>query len=347
MGHVSVREVARVAGYSPATVSRALRRDPRIAAATRDRIQEEARRLGYRPNALLSALHRPGRRLNTRQRDVPLAFVTDVPEGLSSPGHFYGDTFYGGALRAAGERGFRVEHFNLARFPSARFFSRVLYQRGFRGVIIASIRRETELTGIDWGPYAVVTVNREFARLPFLRIRHDPAAAVRLAWAKAREAGLRRIAVACGRHFPRIEDDVDRLSAVLGCLHLEEGEVEAVPPFGGPVPDLDVFLRWVRRHRPDGVIGFAAHHYHALKEARPWGRRCPPAYYQLHISERDDSDLGFPLAGIWLSDAMVGEVAVDMIDRLLRAGELGPPRQLQEVLIPSTWREGVSRPFDV
>ena len=50
------RTVAREAGVSQSTVSRALRGDPRVREATRQRVDETARRLGYVPNSLASSL---------------------------------------------------------------------------------------------------------------------------------------------------------------------------------------------------------------------------------------------------------------------------------------------------
>ncbi|WP_167305929.1 LacI family DNA-binding transcriptional regulator [Nocardioides euryhalodurans] len=54
---VTIRDVASDAGVSVATVSRALSGNGHVGPATRDRIAEAARRLGYQPNDLARSLH--------------------------------------------------------------------------------------------------------------------------------------------------------------------------------------------------------------------------------------------------------------------------------------------------
>ncbi|HCX85234.1 MAG TPA: LacI family transcriptional regulator, partial [Micrococcales bacterium] len=57
---VTIHDVARTAGVSTATVSRALANSPRVAEATRERVASVASSLGYSPNVLAAAL-RAGR----------------------------------------------------------------------------------------------------------------------------------------------------------------------------------------------------------------------------------------------------------------------------------------------
>ena len=55
---ITIRDVAREAGVSIGTVSKALNPKGRIAPGTRDMVQGVARRLGFRPNDLAQSLHR-------------------------------------------------------------------------------------------------------------------------------------------------------------------------------------------------------------------------------------------------------------------------------------------------
>lgn len=53
---ITSRDVARLAGVSQPTVSRALRDDPKVSAATKQRVRDAASALGYAPNAIGRAL---------------------------------------------------------------------------------------------------------------------------------------------------------------------------------------------------------------------------------------------------------------------------------------------------
>ena len=55
---VTIRDVAQAAGVSPTTVSHVLNGRGRVGAKTRSRVEEEARRLGYRPNPVATNLRR-------------------------------------------------------------------------------------------------------------------------------------------------------------------------------------------------------------------------------------------------------------------------------------------------
>jgi LacI family transcriptional regulator len=57
----TIAEVARAAGVSTATVARALQDSPKVVPATRQRVQEAARRLGYSPNPLARDLRQGSR----------------------------------------------------------------------------------------------------------------------------------------------------------------------------------------------------------------------------------------------------------------------------------------------
>ena len=70
---VSVREVARLAKVSPATVSLVINENPRISAATQQRVRRVMQQLGYRPNRLAQNLSR---------RDTQMLAVMPAADGF-------------------------------------------------------------------------------------------------------------------------------------------------------------------------------------------------------------------------------------------------------------------------
>lgn len=81
-GRVTLVDVAREASVSPATVSRALRDDPRISAATRRAVQAAAERLAYIPNAAARSL----RARRTRTLGLVIADLSDPVHGMVASG---------------------------------------------------------------------------------------------------------------------------------------------------------------------------------------------------------------------------------------------------------------------
>ena len=88
---VSIEDIARAAGVSHPTVSRALRNSPLISVEVRERIQELARELGYTPNAIAQSLQ-------TQQTSTIGLVVTSIADP------FWGDVMKGveEVARAAG-----------------------------------------------------------------------------------------------------------------------------------------------------------------------------------------------------------------------------------------------------
>ncbi|GCE07654.1 LacI family DNA-binding transcriptional regulator [Dictyobacter aurantiacus] len=79
---VSISDIARIAGVSHTTVSRALRESPLISTKTRERIQRLAGELGYTPNAI-------ARSLQTKQSSTVGLVVTSIADP------FFGDIVKG------------------------------------------------------------------------------------------------------------------------------------------------------------------------------------------------------------------------------------------------------------
>ena len=103
----SVRQLAELLALSPTTVSAALRGNPSVTPATRERVRQAAERIGYRPNPLASALMSEMRRSRNGvfRGILVLLHLDDAPDPRRQ-------AIVAGATRRAPDD-FRVVHFSV------------------------------------------------------------------------------------------------------------------------------------------------------------------------------------------------------------------------------------------
>ncbi len=185
---VTLRDVAVAAGVNQATVSRALRGDPRISPSTRERVVQAAQRLGYVPNAaarslVLRATHTLG---------LMIPNVTDPIHGQ----------FVAGFEQEAAARGYSVMLTNGFRDPEReRQALWLLATHRADGVALVGSILDPRQVLASAGPTRVVFVAGEHLSLankaPALavgEIRADEAAGVHAIVRHLAKQGYRRVA---------------------------------------------------------------------------------------------------------------------------------------------------------
>ena len=79
----SIQDIARAAGVSHTTVSRALRESPLISLDTRERIQRLAQEMGYTPNAIAQSLQtRRTSMIGLVVTSIDDPFLSDIVKGV-------------------------------------------------------------------------------------------------------------------------------------------------------------------------------------------------------------------------------------------------------------------------
>lgn len=211
MTRVTIRDVAREAGVSVATVSRALRNLPSVAEATRARVREIADGLGYVPDPYAARL---GSTIaNTVLVAVPLAgqwyyaqVVTGIEAILSEAGYDMTLTVVGGAQQR--------EHFVADILPGLRRVD---------GTIIVDVDFDAEQTETIVALQAqVVAVGEHYPGLPSVSIDNEQAAHDGVSLLLA--GGHRRIGFVGGMRDPGGQDSIPgKRSSGFHRAHAEAG----------------------------------------------------------------------------------------------------------------------------
>jgi DNA-binding LacI/PurR family transcriptional regulator len=337
MQAVTLAEVARVAGVHKATAARALNRDPRITAETRQAVEAAAEKLGYKVNHLLSAW------MSTRRRQVPvasatIAYVTGHPtrHGWRPLASDLPD-FFPGALARAEQAGFKLEDFWLReKGMTPPRFTGILRARGIQGVLIGRMPGyETTLLEYDWSGFSVVALGVSLVAPVFHRVREDHFRTASLAATQCHQRGFRRIGLA----FDRV-DDIGRMNDMwVGGFLSEQVKWQRtsnrVPPLLSHAPDRAKFLAWFRRHRPDVILVSQA------EPMRGWlasARIRVPEDVGLVDLRCYDPQSGS--TGVHYDFSQTGAVGVELLIGLMHRQERGIPGRPQEVLLEGDWIEG-------
>jgi DNA-binding LacI/PurR family transcriptional regulator len=179
---VTIRDVAKAAGVSISTVSRALAAPEQVADATRTRVQDVARSMGYRPNRAASGL------ITGRTGSIGLV----VPD-LENP--FFGSVCKGVQARARAA-GYAVFIADTDEDPMVEAELVASLAKQVDGIILCSARGSDAAVAALAADGPMVLVNRRLAGIP--SITFDNADGLRAVMDHLVALGHRRIAYAAG-----------------------------------------------------------------------------------------------------------------------------------------------------
>ena len=334
----TLQDIATRAGVGKATVSLALRNNPKISAETRARVKAVAAELKYRPDPALARIAAHRWRTREHPSDVTVAFVTmDHPWTKIEPLY----PLRRGATEQGERLGYHVEHFRLDRFPGPEQLARVLYHRGIRGVIVGPIFREEFNQRFPWKDFVAVGCQLGYYQPPVNSVVSDFHHAMVRAWREAVDAGYRRIGVALLRELDAV-DLFDKVSAALFCQSRLFPALEAIPVQHFPLEDRAEFRTWLREHRPEVVLGFNDTVYWWMREV---GYQVPEqmAFISLDTELQRKEDGGL-FSGMHPDYGFIGRTSLGQLDILLRTNEQGIPDRPLLVHVPSVWIPGATLP---
>ncbi|EIP98254.1 transcriptional regulator [Opitutaceae bacterium TAV1] len=334
----TIRDIAAAAGVHNATVSRALRNDPRIPAATRERIAEEARRLGYRVNPVYASLMANVRAGRLAWHSETIAYVTapGAPQGDWRKNHAFREIYQGVCARAEA-LGMKLDVFEEKTIIGPRLDA-ILKARGIRGVVIGMIHPDNVPgpVALSWSRITAVQIEPH-THLPMLPgVHNDRARIVQEAFARTRELGYRRAGLAIPAFWDRYGH---WLSGYLGAAWGLPKNETVRPFYPTTTWNRAGFARWLRQERPEVIL--------TLDRAFVWrwlgelGFRVPGdvAYAELDLPPDDTAT-----AGIRQSHQTVGAEAVSLLASRLYHNDTGPVDRQMMLQISGQWKNGATAP---
>lgn len=334
---VSMKDVARQAGVSIATVSKCLHGKRGIPARTREAVIKVAEAMGYRPNPLVSALMQTRRTRSPASRDRPtLAFVTafPTPDGwlkMSSP---LQRLLFKGAEERAEERGYQISPYWLYRDEmSNQRFGEMLRARGVQGLLLAPLPRLGMRIELPWQHFSVVAHGLTLAEPVFHRTSNDHYQSMVLAMRECWRSGYRRPGFLMdGPLSKRLER---RWEAAYMIMRESLGFDTRVASLLYQAWDPDEVCRWVRRERPDVVIALIQDDH--LRQLAERGLRIPEELGVVSLSVHEP---GSRLTGIHQNARHIGHVAIDKLIALVERNETGIPSDPVTLTIEGRWNAG-------
>lgn len=328
-----MRDIAKEAGSSLAAVSMSLRDDPRISTATRNRVKEAARRMGYRPDPALSEFIAARWRGGASRDGVTLGFLHNSPGAVGGQARIYR-----GALARAGELGYKLDAFDTKQYADDAALQRVLRARNIRGLLLDML--EPPCANLDWGDFCAVNCRLGSFLPPLHTVYQDVVSAIEALWHGAHAHGYRRIGFAMLEYGKTLlDDDALRRAAI----SLTQNQSEAVPPLilKSSQDWWHKTSRWYRKWKPDAVLGLNIAILHALR--LEGGVRVPEEAGFARLVWEDTDEKG-EIAGLMDPDEFIGRAAIDQLDLCLRTHQYGLPEVRMHHLIEPRWQEGASMP---
>jgi LacI family transcriptional regulator len=343
MANVTLKDIAAKVGYSKNTVSLALREDPQLPPATRERIRRVADEMGYQPNAVVSHLMAQLRARHPPRFQAKLALVNANRSADAFRRHPTIPAYVEGCQRQAAKLGYGFDPFWL-HTPGlkAESWLRVMRARNIKGIVLVGLmdtnRLPAEFAPVwDALPTVVTGVRTRDPALSFSCVDHHNLALT--AFEKALALGYRRPALV-------LDDVIDRLVECRFSAGFLTGQQtlpanRRIPSFSD-VSDTraapTLFHAWLRRHKPDALFIL---YNDVLDWLKARGVNVPTDLAVIQLEWRATRP---QIAGMNQHNDITGEAAVDMLISQIHNNDRGVPAFPRATLIGASWMDGASAP---
>lgn len=332
-----MRDVAAQLGISHATVSRALRNDPRITEAVRLSVVKAANKLGYKRDPKLAELMSHVRATKARAFQGTLAWITD--HDITVPAeHAPHELYWEFAVRRAEDLGYKLERFSNVRPADAPRLERRLRAQGIQGIIIQQFKAVFHLPDwrFNWQHFAVIHNGSCQTTLNLDSVDADDIGNCVQVFTQLAALGHRRIGICTTRDIEVATSY--SLSTAWQRFRLLNPQEHDVPscllPDLGPA-SARITARWLKEHRLDAV----ASQVRGMKELlESTGHRVPA---DLSLAYQGVNPHG-QNSGIWQREDIIASAAIESVIASVEQGRFGLPAVPRVTLIAGAWHPGTT-----
>ena len=330
MRRVTLVDVAKKAGVSRSTASRALAHAPTCAKATIEKVERAAAALNYKPDPALSALinHRDAKRVKN-QLQMSIGIPGKMLNRNGRKGLYHAELARSIEL-AVLKKGFGVEWLPSDQEVSPRQMDQMARSRGVRGFIWSWLKEDAYLGEFPWSKYSHVGLILPLVRPLIHRVRDDSFRTVMDAMEEAKKMGFRRPALALATEQGSEKDRFDIAGYLLACHELG---FEPIPFYRRDPHHTPSIRAWLNSARPDVVIGTSDGLFWQMTNG---GIQIPEEVSFINLLEPDITGSGrFP--GFDPQTNQIGEALVDILERQIRHNELGFTKEPMTLLVRRKW----------
>jgi LacI family transcriptional regulator len=336
---VTQRDIARKLGVSNATVSLALRDNPRITETRRREIQAFALEMGYCPNPAAATLSYQKRNSKTIPIHASLAWLNlwPQPEDLRKSPVF--DSYWRGAEACAEKFGYRLDEIALAGL-TAHNIEKILLARGIDAIVLSPrhYSHMVDLQDIHWDKFCAIRTSRLPTEPALHLVTTDQSGNTMLAFDHILAMGYKRVGF-IGYYRPPVER-MWRFESGFLMVQQELPESDRLPIY--QLEDSDPTSRaglgeWMKLQRPDAVLTL---HANAREILESLGYRAPD---DIGLATLNTQDCNIE-AGIDQNAMEVGRGAVLQLLSMVHDNDHGIPENFRETLIRGQWLDGPSLP---
>lgn len=333
MKPITMQDIADRCGVSRATVSFALRDDPRITQRRREQIRRVAEELGYRPNPLVNSLMTQLRSKKVAPSGNLIALLSFHPDTDTYKRFPLFRNLLESSQRRALELGYAFDLIDASSVNEHRsHIERILATRGTTGIIVPPVPPGIHAESINYANLAVVKFGYTCPALKAHRVAPYHSQAMRHTLRILKERGYRRISFI----FHEESDFHTNYEFVaFASRHNYEASEEAIPllPINQQT-EPEVVKRHLLRYQPDIVVSDIPKVHEIIQRL---GLRMPEdlEFCCLNtILTRDRT------AGFHEDIPLLAEEMVNMLDNLIRQNRRGIPQKPVTLKVSGYWIDG-------